>query len=93
LKVPAIPVFVGLGEHLYSGLPPLRDCLRELNRKPGKPTKVAVRNVRDDVLYRTTQGGLYAGQGRDLRYYPMPSIAELETTHHEWWLSAQAASG
>jgi len=82
-----------VGNLPYTGLPHLRDCLRELNRKPGKPTKVAVRNVRDDVLYRTIQGGFYAGQGRDLRYYPMPSLAELEAKHHEWWRSAQAASG
>ena len=75
----------------YSDLAHLRDCLRELQAKPGKPTKVAVRNVSDALLYRTIQGGFYAGAGRDLKYYPMPSLSELESTHHDWWRSAQTA--
>ena len=82
-----------VGNLPYSGLQHLRECLRELNRKPGKPTKVTVRNVRDDVLYRTIQGGFYAGQGRELKFYPMPSPAELDSAHHEWWHSAQASYG
>lgn len=82
-----------IGNLPYSGLQHLRDCLRELNRKPGKPTKVTVRNVRDDVLYRTIQGGFYAGSGRDVKHYPMPSPAELDSEHHEWWRSAQASFG
>jgi hypothetical protein len=82
-----------VGNLPYANLPHLRDCLRELNQKPGKPTKVTIRNVRDDVLYRTTQGGFYAGQGREVKYYPMPSFSELESTHHDWWHSAQAGYG
>jgi hypothetical protein len=82
-----------VGNLPYSGLQHLRDCLRELNRKPGKPTKVTVRNVRDDVLYRTIRGGFYAGQGRDLKYYPMPSATALDAEHHDWWRSAQASFG
>ncbi|MBI5382656.1 MAG: hypothetical protein HZA31_12210 [Opitutae bacterium] len=82
-----------VGNLPYTGLPHLRDCLRELNRKPGKPTKVAIRNVRDDVIYRTIEGGFYVGHGHNLQYYPMPSLSELEATHHEWWKSAQSAFG
>ncbi len=82
-----------VGNLPYSGLQHLRECLRELTRKPGKPTKVTVRNVRDDVLYRTIQGGFYAGQGRDMKHYPMPPAAELDTVHHDWWRSAQASFG
>ena len=82
-----------VGNLPYAGLPHLRDCLRELHQKPGKPTKVTVRNVRDDVLYRTVQGGFYAGQGREIKHYPMPSVAELESAHHDWWRSAQASFG
>ena len=82
-----------VGNLPYSGLQHLRECLRELNRKPGKPTKVTVRNVRDDVLYRTIQGGFYAGQGREVKFYPMPAPAELDSAHHEWWHSAQASFG
>ncbi len=82
-----------VGNLPYAGLPHLRDCLRELNRKPGKPTKVAVRHVRDDVLFRTILGGFYVGQHRDLKFYPIPSLAELESDFHEWWSSAQASYG
>lgn len=77
-----------VGNLPYSNLPHLRDCLRDLARKPGKPTKVAVRHVHDDVLYRTIQGGFYVGQGRDIKYYAMPSVAELDSVHHDWWRSA-----
>lgn len=82
-----------LGNLPYANLPHLRDCLRELNQKPGKPTKVTIRYVRDDVLYRTIQGGFYVGAGREVRYHPMPSLADLESQHHEWWRSAQAGFG
>ncbi len=82
-----------VGNLPYSGLQHLRECLRELTRKPGKPTKVTVRNVRDDVLYRTIQGGFYVGQGREVKHYPMPAPADLESMHHDWWRSAQAAFG
>ena len=82
-----------VGNLPYPGLQHLRECLRELFRKPGKPTKVTVRNVRDDVLYRTITGGLYVGQARELKFYPLPSATELDSAHHEWWRSAQAAYG
>jgi len=82
-----------VGNLPYSGIQHLRACLRELTSKPGKPTKVTVRNVRDDVLYRTIQGGFYAGQGREIKFYPMPSPAELDSQHHDWWRSAQASFG
>lgn len=80
-----------VGNLPYTMIPHLRDCLRDLARKPGKPTKVAVRNVRDDLPFRTIQGGFYVGAGREMKYFPMPSISDLETIHHEWWRSAQSA--
>jgi hypothetical protein len=82
-----------VGDLPYPNLPHLRDCLRELRSKPGKPTKVVVRHVRDDIIFRTLQGGLYVGRGRDLKFFPMPSPEELDTEHHEWWRSAQRSYG
>ena len=52
-----------VGNLPYSDIAHLRDCLRELRGKPGKPTKVTVRAVREDVHYRTLEGGFYAGTG------------------------------
>jgi hypothetical protein len=80
-----------IGNLPYSGLAHLRDCLRELQLKPGKPTKVVVRNVTDALLFRTIQGGFYVGAGNDVKHYPLPPLAELETTYHDWWRSAQNA--
>ena len=82
-----------IGNLPYSGIAHLRDCLRDLQAKPGKPTKVSERVVRDDLLFRTIQGGFYVGAGRELNHYPMPPLSALESTHHEWWRSAQAAFG
>ena len=78
-----------LGNLPYASLAHVRDCLRELNQKPGKPTKVAERTVRDDLLFRTIQGGFFLGAGRELKYFAMPNKTDLETKHHDWWRSAQ----
>jgi len=82
-----------VGDMPYSDIAHLRDCLRELRGKPGKPTKVTVRAVKEDILYRTIQGGFYAGTGTDLRFYPLPPLADLESKHHEWWRSALSSYG
>jgi hypothetical protein len=82
-----------VGNLPYSDIAHLRDCLRELRGKPGKPTKVTVRAVKEDVHYRTLEGGFYAGTGTDLRFYPLPPLADLESVHHEWWRSALSSYG
>jgi hypothetical protein len=78
-----------VGNLPYSDLDHVRDCLRELQLKPGKPTKVAVRNVSDALMFRTIQGGFYVGAGNDVKFYPLPPLSELEVTFHDWWRSAQ----
>jgi hypothetical protein len=78
-----------VGNLPYAELAHLRDCLRELQSKPGKPTKVAVRNLRDGLHFRTIQGGFYVGEKRDIRFYPLPALSVLESLHHDWWHSAQ----
>lgn len=73
----------------YGSLEHLRDCLRELRSKPGKTTKLVVRHLEQDVLFRTIHRGFFvAGQGGAFRFFPMPSRTELETTHYSWWRSA-----
>lgn len=83
----------GLGNLPYSNIDHLRDCLREFTFKPAKPTKVFLRNVNDAVLYRTIRNGYYVGQQSNIKYYPLPSIDDLETKHLDWWRSAQNAFG
>lgn len=73
----------------YGGLEHLRDCLRELRAKPGKSTKLVVRHLEQDVLFRTIHRGFFvAGSGGAFRFFPMPSREALETTHYAWWRSA-----
>jgi hypothetical protein len=78
----------------YPNLEHLRDCLRELRTKHGKPTKTVIRYLQQDVLFRTFTGGLYiAAVGQGLRYFPMPSQGELETKYFSWWRSALKSFG
>ena len=51
----------------------------------------ALENIMKRLM--TLLGGFYAGQAREIKFYPMPSAADLDSAHHEWWHSAQAAYG
>jgi hypothetical protein len=78
------------GDNLpYGSLEHLRDCLRELRAKPGKTSKLIVRHLEQDVLFRTILRGFYvAAAGGGFLSFPMPSREALETTHYNWWRSA-----
>ncbi len=77
----------------YPNLDHLRDCLRELTNRYAKPTKTVVRQMAQDVLYRTVRGGFYVGDQQDFAYYPMPSKEQLETVYYSWWRSALSSFG
>lgn len=78
----------------YRNLEHLRDCIRELRAKSGKSTKLVVRHLEQDVLFRTIHRGFFvAGQGGAFRFFPMPSREELETTYYIWWRSALRTPG
>lgn len=78
----------------YPNLEHLRDCLRELRTKQGKPTKTVIRYLHQDVLFRTITGGFHvAAAGGGLRYFPMPTLEELESIYFPWWRSAQSSFG
>ncbi|TVR53818.1 MAG: hypothetical protein EA425_03030 [Puniceicoccaceae bacterium] len=77
----------------YPNLEHLRDCLRELSRKQGKPTKTVVRHIQQDILFRTIRGGFFVGDAGGLLHYPMPPIEDLESKHYAWWRSALMTFG
>jgi hypothetical protein len=77
----------------YMNLDHLRDCLRELRHTYAKPTKTVIRQMKQDVLFRTVRGGFYLGDAAGCRYFPLPSKEELETTHYAWWRSALSGYG
>ena len=88
------PEATGVDNLPYRSIEHLRDCLRELRAKQTKSTKLVVRYLEQDVLFRTILGGFYvAGQGGAFRYFPMPSRDELETTYYTWWRSALRSTG
>lgn len=76
----------------YLNIEHLRDCLRELRNEFSKPTKTVIRQGQE-LLYRTIRGGFYVGDQTGLKFYQMPSRAELDTTHYAWWRSALATFG
>ena len=78
----------------YTSLEHMRDCMRELKAKPNKLMKTVVRNLHQDLLYRTLRGGFFvATTGNGFRFFPMPTREELETTYYPWWRSALTSFG
>ena len=77
----------------YYNIEHLRDCLKELARKPGKPTKTVIRQLPGDVLFRTIRRGFYVGDQKEFAFYPMPTREALESTHYRWWRSALTTFG
>ena len=78
----------------YPNIDHLRDCLRELDTKKGKPTKTVIRFLSQEVLFRTLLNGFYVGKSDgEFRYFPLPSLAKLETEHYAWWRSALSTFG
>lgn len=77
----------------YTSLEHMRDCMRELRAKPGKTMKSVVRNLHQDILYRTLRGGFYVATPGKFLFFPMPSREELESTYYSWWRSALSSFG
>lgn len=77
----------------YINLEHLRDCIKEMGSRPDKTTKAVLRQMKQDFLYRTIRNGFFVGDQRDFKYFPMPSMQELETVHYAWWRSALASFG
>lgn len=77
----------------YINLEHLRDCLRELRHTYAKPNKTVIRQMKQDVLFRTIRGGFYVGDKDTFACFPLPSKEELETTHYPWWRSALSGYG
>lgn len=72
----------------YRNISHLKDCVLELVEK-AKITKTVDRIHPPHVSFRCIKGGVYMGAGDELLYYPLPSVTELEASHHRWWRSAQ----
>lgn len=72
----------------YKRIKHLRNCLLELTEKE-KTTKTVDRIHSARVPFRCIKTGFFVSNQDMVLYYPFPSAAEMEKTHHKWWRSAQ----
>lgn len=77
----------------YPNIGHLRDCLRELSTGPTKPAKTVLRQMTQEVLFRTVRHAFYVGDASGLTTFPMPTQDTLEREHLAWWRSALSAFG
>ncbi|WP_062202464.1 hypothetical protein [Demequina salsinemoris] len=77
----------------YPNVGHLRDCLIELADGGGKPTKTVLRQMTQEVLFRTVSGGFYVGDSTGITTFALPTLDALEREHYAWWRSAQSTFG
>jgi len=64
----------------------LYDCLIEINEHPEKLTKtLSLGTVLRDVSYKLLRHGFWFASGEELKFYPMPSVNDLENKYYYWW--------
>jgi len=66
----------------------LRDCLQRLMNSPERLTKTVLRYFNGELSYRCVKDGFFIGDQINYKYYPMPSIEDLEDKYYSWWRSA-----
>ncbi|MCJ7696194.1 MAG: hypothetical protein MUO40_12335 [Anaerolineaceae bacterium] len=79
---------MGLIEDLpYSNSDHLRQCLSDVKTKYIS-TKMVDRVHSSAISYRTIKNGFFVGNGKHLKYFPMPSQETLRAENYRWWRSA-----
>jgi hypothetical protein len=66
----------------------LRDCLQRLQQSPERLTKTVLRSFNGELVYRCVKDGFFIGDQVSYKYYPFPSINDLEDKYYSWWRSA-----
>lgn len=66
----------------------LRDCLQKLHHSPERLTKTVLRYFNGELSYRCVKDGFFIGDQINYKYYPLPSIQDLEDKYYSWWRSA-----
>lgn len=70
------------------GVNPYRfyDCVNELKNKPEKTTKtISLGSLLKDISYKFLRHGFWFSSGEELKFFPMPSEADLENKYYYWW--------
>lgn len=65
----------------------IQDCLEQLSPE-GKKTKIVDRAHPMEFFYRTIRRGFFLGDQTGLKFYPFPTLAQLQREYHSWWKSA-----
>lgn len=62
------------------------DCFMELKNNPAKLTKtIGLGSLLREISYKFLRHGFWFAAGDDLKFFPMPSVAELEDKYFYWW--------
>lgn len=76
-----------VGDLPYANMDHLRQVLMDLKTKP-VATKMVDRSSPATFAYRTVKNGLFIGNEKGLRFFPMPSTESLREQNYRWWRSA-----
>ena len=63
------------------------DCINDV-AVAEKAAKTVERNPKLVAFFRTIRRGFFVGDQGGLKFYPFPSVDELDEKHHLWWRSA-----
>jgi hypothetical protein len=86
-ELAADPEYGPVGDLPYKNIDHLRECLADLRTKPFH-SKMVDRVHPPDFPYRMIKNGIFVGNERQLRYFPMLSQEELREKQYRWWRSA-----
>ncbi len=70
------------------GVNPYRfyDCITELQSNPDKLTKtISLGSLLKDISYKFLKHGFWFAAEDELKFFPMPSVADLEDKYYYWW--------
>ncbi len=70
------------------GVNPYRfyDCITELKENPEKFTKtISLGSLLREISYKFLRHGFWFSRGEEMKFFPMPSEADLENKHFYWW--------
>lgn len=62
------------------------DCIMELKSNPNKLTKtISLGSLLRDISFKFLRHGFWFVKDEEMRFFPMPSISELENKYFYWW--------
>ncbi|MCF8241245.1 MAG: hypothetical protein K9J16_07650 [Melioribacteraceae bacterium] len=62
------------------------DCITELKDKPEKLTKtIGLGSLLRDISYKFLRHGFWFSSGEELKFFPMPSMSDMENKYFYWW--------